>query len=209
MKKHERKSTSQKGSMMVEALAMLGLITMVTPVLYRKAAERTTELQDINVATQMRMVSSAVDDFIKDNYNEIGESHAGDVFTLTEDEQEQLDKYLPYGFNTQSSRLFDDFNVSVRKRTVIDKNNKEHHIYTTAVLAPLREDITMMRSSKIASMIGANGGVYRRVGDGDNYMLEGVQGAWSADPSDYDFSGDIKEGSLVVISNEAIGSARG
>lgn len=209
MKKHERKSTSQKGSMMVEALALLGLITMVTPVLYRKAAERTTELQDINVATQMRMVSSAVDDFIKDNYNEIGESHAGDVFTLTEDEQEQLDKYLPYGFNTQSSRLFEDFNVSVRKRTVVDKNNKEHHIYTTAVLAPLREDITMMRSSKIASMIGANGGVYRRVGDGDNYMLEGVQGVWSADPSDYDFSGDIKEGSLVVISNEAISSASG
>ena len=209
MKKHERKSTSQKGSMMVEALAMLGLITMVTPVLYRKAAERTTELQDINVATQMRMVSSAVDDFIKDNYNEIGESHAGDVFTLTEDEQEQLDKYLPYGFNMETSRLFDRFDVSIRKRTVVDKNDKEHHIYTTAVLAPLREDITMMRSSKIASMIGANGGVYRRVGDGDNYMLEGVQGAWSADPSDYDFSGDIKEGSLVVISNEAIGSVRG
>ena len=34
----------QKGSMMVEALAMLGLISMVTPVLYKKAAERTTEL---------------------------------------------------------------------------------------------------------------------------------------------------------------------
>ena len=30
----------QKGSMMVEALAMLGLITMVTPILYKKAAER-------------------------------------------------------------------------------------------------------------------------------------------------------------------------
>ena len=44
----------QKGSMMVEALAMLGLISMVTPVLYKKAAERTTELQDINTATQMR-----------------------------------------------------------------------------------------------------------------------------------------------------------
>ena len=46
------KKISEQGSMMVEALAMLGLITMVTPVLYKKAAERTTELQDINTATQ-------------------------------------------------------------------------------------------------------------------------------------------------------------
>ena len=209
MTKYDRKSIAQKGSMMVEALALLGLITMVTPVLYRKAAERTTELQDINVATQMRMISSAVDDFIKDNYNEIGETHNQEIFQLTDAEMESLENYLPYGFNMETSRLFDRFDVSIRKRTVVDKNDKEHHIYTTAVLAPLRENITMMRSSKIASMIGANGGVYRRVGDGDNYMLEGVQGAWSADPSDYDFSGDIKEGSLVVISNEAIGSARG
>ena len=209
MTKYDRKSIAQKGSMMVEALALLGLITMVTPVLYRKAAERTTELQDINVATQMRMISSAVDDFIKDNYNEIGETHNQEVFQLTDAEMESLENYLPYGFNMETSRLFDRFDVSIRKRTVVDKNDKEHHIYTTAVLAPLRENITMMRSSKIASMIGANGGVYRRVGDGDNYMLEGVQGAWSADPSDYDFSGDIREGSLVAISNEAIGSVRG
>ena len=40
----------QKGSMMVEAIAMLGLISMVTPVIYKKAAERTNEMQDINAA---------------------------------------------------------------------------------------------------------------------------------------------------------------
>ena len=64
------KLTGQKGSMMVEALAMLGLIAMVTPVLYKKAAERTTELQDINAAAQMRTISKALDDYIKDNYTD-------------------------------------------------------------------------------------------------------------------------------------------
>ena len=207
-----KKNITQKGSLMVEALALLGLITMVTPILYKKAAERTTELQDINVATQMRMVSTAVDDFIRDNYNEVGVSHADDVFKLTDTELDKLDEYLPYGFSTQKSRLFEDFDISVRKRTVLDKNDKEHHIYTTAVLAPLRDNITMMRSSKIASMIGANGGVYRKVGEGDDvqYKIEGVQGTWEADMGDYDFATDnIKEGSLVVVSNEAISSARG
>ena len=208
----EKQNFTQKGSMMVEALALLGLITMVTPILYKKAAERTTELQDINVATQMRMVSTAVDEFIRDNYNEIGASHVGDVFKLTEAELEKLDEYLPYGFSTQKSKMFEDFDVSVKKRTVLDKNDKEHNIYTAAVLAPLRDNITMMRSSKIASMIGANGGVYRKSGDGDDaqYKIEGVQGTWSAEMGDYDFSTDnLKEGSLVVISNEAISSVRG
>ena len=208
----EKQNFTQKGSMMVEALALLGLITMVTPILYKKAAERTTELQDINVATQMRMVSTAVDEFIRDNYNEVGASHVGDVFKLTEAELEKLDEYLPYGFSTQKSKMFEDFDVSVKKRTVLDKNNKEHNIYTAAVLAPLRDNITMMRSSKIASMIGANGGVYRKSGDGDDaqYKIEGVQGTWSAEMGDYDFSTDnLKEGSLVVISNEAISSVRG
>ena len=64
------KKISEQGSMMVEALAMLGLITMVTPVLYKKAAERTTELQDINTATQLRALSKALDGYMKDNASE-------------------------------------------------------------------------------------------------------------------------------------------
>ena len=62
-------NSSQKGSIMLEALAMLGLIAMVTPVLYRKAAERTTELRDINVASQIRMVSQAVDAYLYGQYH--------------------------------------------------------------------------------------------------------------------------------------------
>ena len=51
MRKKLSKKISQGGSMMVEAMAMLALIALVTPTLYKKSAERTTELQDINTAT--------------------------------------------------------------------------------------------------------------------------------------------------------------
>lgn len=112
------KKNNQKGSLMVEALALLGLITMVTPVLYKKAAERTTELQDINVATQMRMISSAVDDFLKDNYKEVGETYPNDVFSLTDADRETLEKYLPKGFDLTQSRLFDEFQIIDRKSVV-------------------------------------------------------------------------------------------
>lgn len=199
------KKNNQKGSLMVEALALLGLITMVTPVLYKKAAERTTELQDINVATQMRMISSAVDDFLKDNYKEVGETYPDDVFSLTDADRETLEKYLPKGFDLTQSRLFDEFQIMVRREEVEDRKGKKHNIYTSAVLAPTTEDLTRMRSSKIASMIGSSGGVYR---DG---MLQGVQGSWTADPvNDYGFTvDDVRNESLAVISTKAISSAKG
>ena len=62
---------NEAGTMLVEAMAMLGLIAMVTPILYKKAAERTTELQDINAANQLRVLSNAMDAYIKDNFTRI------------------------------------------------------------------------------------------------------------------------------------------
>ena len=49
--------SEQRGTLLVEALAMLGLIAMVTPTLYKKSAERLQEIQDINVASQARTMS--------------------------------------------------------------------------------------------------------------------------------------------------------
>ncbi|MBE6453742.1 MAG: hypothetical protein E7017_02510 [Alphaproteobacteria bacterium] len=207
MKKFDVKNSLQKGSMMVEALAMLGLITMVTPILYKKAAERTTELQDINVATQMRMVSSAVDQFISDNYYEIGDAHGTEKFKLSAEEIAKLEKYLPHGFDIQKSKMFKDFEIAVRKREVEDKNGIKHNIFTSAVLAPLRDNLAMARSSKIASMIGANGGVYRKIGE--EHKLNGVQGTWEATLGDYGLDGAYKDGSLVIISTDAISAATG
>lgn len=51
---------NEAGTMLVEAMAMLGLIAMVTPILYKKAAERTTELQDINASNQLRILANAM-----------------------------------------------------------------------------------------------------------------------------------------------------
>ena len=199
------KKNNQKGSLMVEALALLGLITMVTPILYKKAAERTTELQDINVATQMRMISSAVDDFLKDNYKEVGERYPDAVFSLTEADRETLEKYLPKGFDLTQSRLFNEFQIQIRRQEVEDRKGNMHNIYTSAVLAPTTEDLTRMRAAKIASMIGSSGGVYR------GGMLQGVQGSWTADAvEDYGFTVDgVRDESLAVISTKAISSAKG
>ena len=65
------KKVNQTGSMMIEALAMLTLISLVTPTLYKKSAERTTELQDINTATHVRTLVKAVDNYTSAEYQNI------------------------------------------------------------------------------------------------------------------------------------------
>lgn len=206
---------TQKGSIMVEALAMLGLIAMVTPVLYRKAAERTTELQDINVASQIRMVSAAVDAYLKDNYSNVGGdiSAAGTVLTSGNTHYENIKNYLPAGFDLgQASKLFEDFQISVKKGTATDLNGITHDVFTSAVVANLRDNMTRMRAAKIATMIGANGGIISQ--DGDDYKLNGTQGSWEAyGNSGFNFgwtaANHPRDNSLVSISNEAISSAVG
>ena len=103
---------NETGTMLVEAMAMLGLIAMVTPILYKKAAERTTELQDINASNQLRVLADAMDAYIKDNFTRItdGEKvvngcnvNSVDYAGFTDDTSVRFDishlcEYLPYGF---------------------------------------------------------------------------------------------------------------
>ncbi len=191
--------SAQKGSMMVEALAMLGLITMVTPVLYKKAAERTTELQDINAAAQMRTLSKALDDYIKDNYVDFTMSGSPDIQEVL---PEDIEPYLPYGFNLDESKLFSAFKMAYKKSVVDEGTPQEHASITGLVLAPIKNDLSIVRSSKIASMIGANGAIVE-----DN-VANGVQGGWAAALGDYDL-GTAPNGSIASSSIHAVNASSG
>ena len=194
------KKYAERGSMMVEALAMLGLITMVTPVLYKKAAERTTELQDINTASQMRTISNALDAYIADHYQDLSNEALGTI-AIANDE---ILPYLPYGFDIENSKLFDSYVFTAQNELINQGETNEHSAITGTVLAKARDDVPMLRAAKIASMVGANGGVVQ----GD--QIQGVQGGWGGSLSD--FFGDeseVKNGSLAVSSVHAVTSSGG
>ena len=187
---------SQRGSMMVEALAMLGLITMVTPVLYKKAAERTTELQDINTATQLRSLSKALDEYIADNYEDLSLNVAANSSAAID--KDDIVPYLPYSFNVDDSKLFDEYQFAVRHEVINPGADTEHSALTGAVLGNLSSDLPKIRSAKIASMVGANGGVV------EDANIMGVQGGWEATLNEFGFSGDAANGSLVSMSTHAV-----
>ncbi len=193
--KNKMKKLSEQGSMMVEALAMLGLITMVTPILYKKAAERTTELQDINAATQLRTLSGALDSYIKDNYGTISEGAAVQSVSSSD-----IEPYLPYNFNLNASKLFDQYKFALHNR-VIGEGDTRHSAITGLVLAPTLGELPMIRASKIASMVGANGGVVQ------NGVVQGVQGGWKSPLSEFNLGGNVDDGSLAMSSVHAVTTA--
>lgn len=207
------KLRNEKGSMMIEALAMLGLISMVTPVIYKKAAERTTELQDINAASQVRTVVKAIDDYLRDNYGTI--TGGGEVTSSTSTIDfsdfasgtdtkskvvpiDHFKDYLPIGFQPDG-KIFKGFDVAIKQVTDASGARKA---LTTVLLAKTSSDgtvdptFTKLRSSRIASMIGTNGGYI----DGDK--ATGVQGVWEIPKGE--LPSNAGDGTIVATSIEAV-----
>ena len=221
------KLRSQKGSMMVEAIAMLGLIAMVTPVIYKKAAERTNEMQDINAASQVRTIVNAIDNYLRDNYITItsggtvtsnsatahqsvnygsydfgaGASDTS-VKTTAPINIEHFRDYLPLGFKSDG-KVFNDFQVIIKQTR--DPSGERKALTSIMVAKPndKNPDMSRIRSSRIASMIGTNGGFF------DGNKATGVQGVWEIPKADLPNSSSIKDGSIVATSVESVSDGTG
>ncbi len=59
--------TEQKGALMLEAIAVLGLMTMISPLLYKQIADRNNEVDDVSKAAQMRSIRDGINAFIQSN----------------------------------------------------------------------------------------------------------------------------------------------
>ena len=214
---------NELGSLMVEAMAMLALISMVTPILYRKAAERTTELQDINAAGQMRSLIKAVDDYVSDNYNTIVAGNAVNnsvnnsvnYSDLVSGGKKTIDikhfrDYLPYGFLDSSGNVQDTKTFSKDYKVVFKYTDAGGRKAVTAfVVAEPKEkgNFPMLRASRIASMVGTNGG-YAQV-SGGKVTVNGVQGIWTIDNMSSELGVTTTNGSIVTSSVQPITEAGG
>ncbi len=213
---------NETGTLLVEAMAMLGLIAMVTPVLYKKAAERTVELQDVNASSQLRALSSAVDSYIKDNFAKItqGETIDGVDYgsfagatsgTVGPIALSQFADYLPYGFlndngTARETKLFTDgYQVWIKLEADYvgaDANRRARSQILTGFISAVPknpQEIGQVRASRIASMVGSNGGYVT----GGNAM--GAQGIWSV-PTNQFPNGNLADNTFVISSLQPISS---
>lgn len=68
------KKTDERGALMIEAIALLGLMTMMSPMVVRQTADRTVEMEDVAVAGQMKTLKDALSNWIEANYASISDA---------------------------------------------------------------------------------------------------------------------------------------
>lgn len=234
MQKRYNSRLNELGSLMIEAMAMLALISMVTPILYKKAAERTTELQDINAASQMRALIKSLDDYVSDHYDDIiqGKKVTQNCNTATVDysgmkattgqstQKKTINlnhfcEYLPYGFldsskNVQKTKTFsENYKVVLKK---VDGGNGRKRVITAFLATEPSDggDFPKLRASRIASMIGSNGG-YINVSGGTASAM-GSQGIWSVANLNSDLgiaANTVKDGAIIASSVQGIAAQGG
>ena len=201
------KSILQQGGLMIEALAMLGLIAVVTPTMYKKSAERTMEVEDINTAATIRTINAAANDYVSANYSTI----LGDMVKNTEYEREldprDLRAYLPYGFDIEKALYnYDGANIKLTVSRPVGSNN-----LTTLMLFPAKMDadngIGQERTARIAALIGSSGGYVT-----DSHKARGIGGIWKLEGGDFtkNFKNvDPNTYSIVTASADTISASAG
>lgn len=223
-----KKNVSELGSMMIEALAMLALIALVTPMLYKKSAERTMELQDINAASELRAIIKAVDDYVSSNYDAItnGEtvtntcgsqnyaSFSGATDAHLEVPIGHFCEFLPYGIldsdgNAKPSRLFSaDYKVILKLKGSADDTG-DKVVTAFVVTDPQGTELQTVRASSIASMIGGNGGYVSETngtGEEASGTISGNLGIWGIDNTRSELGVSVKKGAVVAASIQGVSS---
>ena len=171
---------TQKGGVLLEAMAVLGLMTVATPLVYKKAIEKSKEIEDITVASQMRTVRDAAASYIEKNYETVQD---GEVITLT-----QLNRYLPPNFiNNLSKSLVPTGTAPDDAMTIVIK--KDSHLVGQNALPVKRASAYVItnnpvgsgsvdekRGNRIASLIGSEGGYVV-----DDKTIYGSNHAWEKD----------------------------
>ena len=233
------KSSDQRGALMMEAIALLGLMTMMSPMVVRQSSERITEMEDVTVAAQMKNLKDALANYMEAKYSDLipANTTAEKTGIIT---PANLRPYLPAsyfdGANLRGNKLLDSNQIKFGYRATCSevslkadgtpcKNpNAETGLYTdltstckceryklTGVVVGGRETaIPDKRASRIASMIGADGGYVRSdeiatamgLSDDKKRNLIGSQGMWEASPASFGL-GDTEvpsHGGLIVAS---------
>jgi len=183
--------TNERGALMIEAIALLGLMTMMSPMVVRQTADRTAEMEEVTIAGQMKELKDALNNYISAHYstlaNSIRTSALDHKFTVTAN---QLAPYLSAGLiegnNFRGNKFMTNFRIGIRAQCtemrtttggalsptptfsggVITAPNPTATQYCsryrmTGVVLSEGDELDDRRAARIASMIGADGGSMR------------------------------------------------
>lgn len=179
------RSSDQRGALMIEVIALLGLMTMMSPMIVRQTAERTTEMEDVTIAGQVKTIRDALQNYIEANYAPIVQEKSGS------NQQEEFKKnidvadlmpFLPASFIDSATnkfygnKLMDDFHMGAYAKCSEKELKSDgtqcstlgpsckctrYRIVGIVLAGQENGEIPDKRAARIASMLGADGGYMR------------------------------------------------
>ena len=212
MAEYIAKDGEERGALMLEAIALLGLMTMMSPMVVRQTADRTAEMEEVAVAGQMKTLRDALSSYIEANYAGIA-AEGGNTRAVTLD---QLRPYLPPSFiqgGAVSNKLINDYNFRLRKECTdgAAPNCNRWKIMGLVVSGRANDgtaggaaELDVRRAARIATMIGADGGYTPSTASGQNgNVIRGAQGIWEGNVTDFGIAADSARGRVVAATTYA------
>lgn len=224
------KSSDQRGALMVEAIALLGLMTMISPMIVRQTAERTTEMEDVAVAGQMKTIKDALENYIQADYTNLVPNPPTQAEFQKNIEAAKLAPFLPASYMEagaiRGNKLADGYSVGVRGFCTAKLSDSgatdctlgasckcTRYKIVGMIVSKNETEIPDKRAARVASMLGADGGYMRtkEVVDAVSATTEGAaasmkkvlgsQGMWEiGNIDDYVTGLDATKGGRIAMS---------
>jgi len=171
---------NQKGSLLLEAIIVLGMIATFTPMLYKHVADRRADIENINRANTLLYLQHKAEDYLKDPDNitalvtELGHNQHKEIYPSEMGAGDNFDGRYIVGIRRE-----DENNKPVLKAMIIDT------VHTGSDL----------RAAKVAELIGISAGIYTAV---DPDSAWGINGIWSEPLSRYFDTTNIPTGAVAI-----------
>lgn len=170
---------NERGSIMVEVIAVLALMGVMGTLLFRQVARRNEELDNVNLASEIRMVKEATTAYIQAYKTELENTclNADDWVA----DKTAINMFMPEtwacdtdGDIGDKTCLINDFDIHIYCYTVDENMAPRKAFY--ALIWPqqsyLPNNFSILRAGRVANLIGSDGGVK------DDNTLTGTMGAW-------------------------------
>ena len=203
-----QEKTNERGAIMVEVIAVLALLGTMGTLLFRQMVQRNEELENVNLASEMRIMKEALTAYIQadkaslENNTQLCPTPIGTnvVECNIPKIADYVGDFVPDGYG----KTVDSYNFYVYTY-ILDEDIANRQVFYGMIFpkgikdpdSPLPSNMNLLRAARIASLVGAEGGVY--YGDkettGNNAglkMVHGTLGGWELECPNDDAACDDK-----------------
>lgn len=177
----KKTNQNERGAIIVEIIAVIALLGVLGPLLFKQVLSRNEEVENINIASEVRTIKEAFSAYILANKQQL--SIDCTPASCKQISAKDLIDFLPIGFNVGSSDEHLDYKL-VLEAIEPSEESTNAKVFIQGFIIPqsdaLPEPLKMKRAARIANLIGADGGIYI----GSDRKVYGTGGTWELGEAD-------------------------